>query len=88
MRLFEAAACGVAIVSDWWPGLESFFTPGEEILLARSSAEVLRLLTEVDPDELASTGLRARERVLAEHTGERRAQQLEQYVGDVLGAAA
>ena len=31
-RLFEAAACGVPILSDWWDGLEEFFEPGREIL--------------------------------------------------------
>ena len=33
-RLFEAAACGAPILSDWWEGLEAFFEPGEEILVA------------------------------------------------------
>jgi spore maturation protein CgeB len=34
VRLFEAAACGVPIISDTWPGLETFFRPGEEILVS------------------------------------------------------
>ena len=44
VRLFEAAACGVPIVSDWWPGLDDLFRPGEEILIARSTAEMLDIL--------------------------------------------
>ena len=35
-RLFEAAACGVPVLSDAWEGLEAFFSPGEEILTART----------------------------------------------------
>jgi hypothetical protein len=34
VRLFEAAACGIPVISDYWPGLETFFTPGEEILIS------------------------------------------------------
>ncbi len=30
-RLFEAAACGTPIVSDWWEGFDQFFEPGKEI---------------------------------------------------------
>jgi spore maturation protein CgeB len=74
-RLFEAAACGVPVLSDAWEGLDSFFTPGEEILLARDTEEALAALTR-GRDNLAAIGRRARERVLAEHTGAHRADQL------------
>jgi spore maturation protein CgeB len=87
VRLFEAAACAVAVVSDSWPGLETFFVPGEEILVARSAADVVRA-TETDPEELAEIGRRARARVLREHTAERRAEQLEGYVAELARAAA
>ena len=40
-RLFEAAACGVAIVSDEWAGLDTFFQPGVEILVARNTDDVI-----------------------------------------------
>ena len=40
-RLFEAAACGTAILSDCWDGLETFFVPGEEMLLVTRSEEVI-----------------------------------------------
>jgi spore maturation protein CgeB len=39
-RLFEAAACGAPVLSDKWPGLESFFEPGSEILTAQDPWEV------------------------------------------------
>jgi spore maturation protein CgeB len=88
VRLFEAAACGVPIVSDWWPGLDSVFVPGEEILVARSTEDVVRLLAEVDDDELDAIAHAARRRVLAEHTAERRAEQLEEEVALLVSAAA
>jgi spore maturation protein CgeB len=81
MRLFEAAACGVPVISDWWPGIDDIFTPGEEILLAESADDVLIFLDHCGDDEAAAIGERARRRVLAEHTAERRVQQLEALTG-------
>jgi len=77
VRLFEAAACGSTMLSDPWTGIEEFFTPGREILLPESSAEVIDLLRTTHADDRAAIGLAARERVLREHTSERRAEELE-----------
>lgn len=77
VRLFEAAACGAAMLSDRWPGIEEFFTPGREILLPESASEVVDLLRTTHPDDRHAIGHSARERVLREHTAERRAEQLE-----------
>ena len=74
-RLFEAAACGVPIVSDSWDGLDRFFVPGEEILLAASSDDVLAALALGDA-ELRRIADRARARVLAEHASAARAAEL------------
>lgn len=74
-RLFEAASCGTAIVSDWWTGLDTFFEPGKEILVARSEADALAALG-ADRAELARIGRNARERALDCHTAEARAKQL------------
>ena len=87
VRLFEAAACAATIVSDNWPGLEAFFHPGEEILLPTSADDVARYLTDYDEAELRAIGERARERVLARHTSERRAQEFEATVTEVLSPA-
>ena len=83
VRLFEAAACGVPIISDWWEGLDTLFEPDREILIAHNTADVTRYLDEVDGETGRAIGLRARERVLAEHTGAHRARQLEIYVKEV-----
>src|SRR5436305_3744407 len=88
VRLFEAAACGATIVSDNWPGLATFFSPGREILLAASAQDSLRYLTAVHEAELRRIGAAARERVLTEHTNERRAQRLEQYCERARGGSS
>ncbi len=78
-RLFEAAACGAAIISDWWPGLDEFFTPGEEILVAHSTEDTIAAL-DLSDAELRRIRENARARVLAEHTSERRAEELIAYL--------
>ena len=74
-RLFEAAACGAAIVSDQWEGLDQFFTPGVEIILAAHAGDVVNAISLSDA-ELLRIGAAARERALAEHTAARRADEL------------
>ena len=79
-RLFEAAACGTPILSDAWDGLDTFFEPGKEILLAGTTEEAVDAIA-LPPAELARIGRAARERALADHTAERRAEQLIEYLG-------
>jgi spore maturation protein CgeB len=74
-RLFEAAACGTPVLSDWWGGLDAFFLPDTEILIVRSSEDALAALDRSDA-ELARIGEAARARALADHTAERRAAEL------------
>jgi spore maturation protein CgeB len=80
VRLFEAAACGAAIVSDNWPGLETFFVPGAEILLPSSTEDVVRYLRDYDRGELRKIGSAAQDRVLSRHTSEVRAREFEHAV--------
>jgi spore maturation protein CgeB len=75
-RLFEAAACGTPIVSDCWEGLDEFFAPGREIIVVRTTEDVLAALERSDA-ELSRIGVAARERVLSRHTAARRAAELE-----------
>ena len=88
VRLFEAAACGVPIISDWWPGLETIFVPGRHVLVARSSQEVLSYLRDFPDRERRRLAIRAREHVLARHTAAHRALALEGYVEELLGRRA
>jgi spore maturation protein CgeB len=88
VRLFEAAACGTPIISDRWKGIETFFRPGEEILIAATPDDTLRYLRSLPEEERIALGRRARARVLAEHTAAHRAAQLESYFCQVLSARA
>ena len=75
-RLFEAAACGTPIVSDWWEGLDEFFAPERDIIVVRTTENVLAALDRSDT-ELSLIGAAARERVLTRHTAACRAAELE-----------
>jgi len=85
VRLFEAAGCGAPIISDYWEGIEDFFEIGREILIARSSRDVLTYIRELPEEERYALGERARNRVLAEHTASHRAGELEQYIYNRMG---
>jgi spore maturation protein CgeB len=87
VRLFEAAACGAAIASDNWPGLETFLLPGREILLATGTGDIVRYLKNYDDAELRRIGRAARDRVLAAHTSDVRAQEFEHDVEIALNSA-
>jgi spore maturation protein CgeB len=82
VRLFEAAACGTPIVSDWWEGLDAFFEPGREILVARTPHERLAAVRDTPEEERLRIGAAAREKVLAGHTAAHRAEALEAYLAE------
>ncbi len=84
VRLFEAAACGTPIISDPWPGLAEVFEPGIEILVARSSYDVLRYMREISEDQRRALATAARRRFLREHTAMHRAETLERYTRELL----
>jgi spore maturation protein CgeB len=74
-RLFEAAACGTAVLSDRWEGLETFFAPGTEILVANTTGEAISEIS-LERGFLDAVGARARQRTLDCHTAEIRAERL------------
>jgi spore maturation protein CgeB len=80
VRLFEASACGAAILSDSWAGLEEFLTPGEEILLPRDAQDVADILQNLPEKDRLRMGQRAREHILAKHTSAHRAAEFEEIV--------
>jgi spore maturation protein CgeB len=83
VRLFEAAACATPIISDAWDGLDAFFTPGREILVARDSDEATRFLIEIGEKQRRAMGEAGRQRVLHAHTAAHRAAELERYILDL-----
>jgi spore maturation protein CgeB len=81
-RFFEAAACGVPVLSDAWDGLERFFRPGEEVLVAQTREDTVAALA-LPAETLQAMGRRARERALTEHTADHRVQELERILSDL-----
>jgi spore maturation protein CgeB len=84
VRLFEAAGCGCPIVSDNWPGLGTVLNIGEEVLLAQTTEDVISILRGADESEIQRLGNRARERILAEHSSSKRAEEFETYVASAV----
>jgi spore maturation protein CgeB len=84
VRLFEAAACGVPVLSDDWPGIETILAPDREILIAHTTADVVRILRDVSDERRRSIGAAARSRVMRDHTADHRGGQLEEYYREVI----
>ncbi len=80
VRLFEAAACGVPIVSDWWEGLDTFFAIGSEILVAEGTADMAGILARTSESDRMRIARAARSRVMAGHTALHRARELEELL--------
>ncbi len=84
VRLFEAAACGVPILSDEWSGLETILRPDEQILLVREAADVLAHLRDMPEPRRRQIGESARQAILARHTARHRAEELESHLREAM----
>ncbi len=80
VRLFEAAACGVPIISDHWEGLTDFFTPGIEIITASTPHDVIAALVDMPDHQRHAIASAARAKSLSCHTADHRAAELEGYL--------
>ncbi len=87
-RMFEAAGAAACQITDEWRGIEEFFAPGEEILVASGAAEVAALVEEVDLERAKQIGAAARERALRDHTYEQRARLLDALLREPIGSPA
>lgn len=76
-RMFEAAGAAACQITDWWEGIEEFFAPEEEILVARNAEEVAALVRETCVADAIRIGRAARQRALRDHTYEQRARLLD-----------
>lgn len=83
VRLFEAAACGIPIISDNWKGLNELFEEGKEIFIARSTADMVDILEGTPKEERIRVGEAARKKVMGSHTAAHRALELIAYYGEV-----
>ena len=88
VRLFEAGACGVPVISDRWDGIDTFFRPAIEIALCDTSDDVVDVLERTSEVSRLTMGLLARQRVLKGHTAAHRAAELERYINEVRGVEA
>lgn len=85
IRVFEALACGIPLVSAPWDDAEGLFRPGTDYLVARDGAEMTRHLAVLahDPDLRAALASAGRETVLARHTCAHRVDELLGIVGSL-----
>ncbi|MBV9074425.1 MAG: glycosyltransferase [Acidobacteria bacterium] len=81
-RVFEAAGAAACLVTDAWTGIEMFFEPGKEILVAESAEDIVSLLRNTTGDQAARIGLAMRERALRDHTYAQRAAQVSQILAN------
>lgn len=88
VRLFEAAACGVPIISDYWKGLTDLFEKDKEIFIATNADDIIRIFEETSEQERRRVGEAARKKVLHSHTAAHRAQELVSYYEEVKGVVA
>ena len=79
-RVFEAAGAGACLITDRWKGIERFLEPDREVLVAGGGDEVRAHLETLDADRASAIGRAARQRVLAEHTYDHRAAELERLL--------
>ena len=87
VRLFEAAACGVPVISDKWRGIEELFEPGSQIIIADGTRDVVAALQRTD-SEASAMGHAARAKVLAAQAAAHRAAELEAYFEQAAAAAS
>ncbi len=85
VRLFEAAACGVPILTDRWTGIEDFFEPGRELLVVDDTAMVVEALSTLADGQAEAVGMAGRRRVLSHHTAMHRARELERDLAMAAG---
>jgi spore maturation protein CgeB len=79
-RVFEVAGAGACLISDFWEGMALFLEPGREVVLVESGADLIRELSGLSPQRAASVGAAARRRVLAAHTYDHRAREVERVL--------
>jgi spore maturation protein CgeB len=89
IRMFEALACGIPLVSAWWHDSEGLFTPGSDFLLARSPEEMTRHLSVVlaDRDFAAALARHGLETIRRRHTCAHRVDELLGIVAGLRGVA-
>ena len=76
-RIFEAAGAAACLITDAWTGIEEFFSPGAEILVASGAKDIVRYLRGIGAEQARGIGSAMREKALQVHTYEQRAKQVD-----------
>ena len=88
IRMFEALACGIPLVSCWWDDCEHLFHPGRDYLVVRSADEMRRAMRDLvkDPALASYVARDGLETIRARHTCAHRADELLAIVRSLNGA--
>lgn len=81
-RVFEAAGAGACLITDAWTGVEAFFVPGKEILIATGAKDIVRWLRHTPAGKAREIGNGMRDRALRDHTYQLRAAQFDRIMVD------
>jgi spore maturation protein CgeB len=87
-RVFEAAGAGACLITDRWAGIEQFFAPQEEILIAGGAEEIVSCLRNISATRAKEIGQNMRARALREHTYQLRAKEVDAIVSNVPAGSA
>ncbi|HMC29995.1 MAG TPA: glycosyltransferase, partial [Candidatus Angelobacter sp.] len=87
-RVFEAAGAGACLITDRWAGIETFFAPEKEILVAGSAQEVVNCLRTISAGDARQIGMNMRQRALRDHTYALRAQKFDAIVENAFASMA
>ncbi len=82
-RVFEAAGAGACLITDQWIGIEMFLEPDREVLVAADGEEVAGHVRALSAERARRIGEAARARVLAHHTYEHRAAEVDAILNPV-----
>ncbi len=83
-RVFEAAGAGACLITDRWAGIEQFFEPETEILVAGSAEETVSFLHNTSATRAKEIGKNMRERALRDHTYALRAREVDAIIENVM----
>lgn len=79
-RVFEAAGAGACLITDAWTGIDTFFEPGKEILVANSAQDIVSLLRKTSASQAREIGEAMRRRALRDHTYAQRAEKVSELL--------
>lgn len=83
-RVFEAAGSAACMITDYWEGIEMFFEPNQEILIAKDGEEVIKILENLTVEKAKKIGEAAHKKVLEKHTYKNRVKLFDNAIKEIL----